>query len=183
MIWTGLLSRQIPIGLQYVSSSILNNTANLDNNRTDQACNTCDARFGGYPGGPGGNQPPNCQIPGFPADHPANYRYQDWIFDDEQPIRGALEASKRFVKRLDPTYDQVGLVAYSSRATIESELQCVRRLGSVACTRQVITNTVISDLDSIHADGGTNIAEGILKGIDVLSNKPDIMDGLLPRTL
>ncbi len=149
---------------------VLRNTANLDNHRTDQACNPCDARFGGYPGGPGGSQPPDCQIPGFPVDHPKNMRYLDWIYDDEQPIRGAVEASKRFIARLDPRYDQIGLVTYSGRASIDSKLQCVRRLGSTNCTAQVITDTVISELDTTHAGGSTNIAEGILKGITVLSN-------------
>lgn len=153
-------------------NNVLENTANIDNNRTDQACNPCDARFGGYPGGPGGNEPPNCQIPGFPADHPANYRYNDWLFDDEQPLRGAAEASKRFIRKLDYRYDQIGLIVYNSRSSIRSELQCVRRLGSDSCTADVVEDNIIDRLDSTHATGGTNIAEGIMDGIDVLSNKP-----------
>ena len=110
-----------------VSSTIRHNTTYIDNNRNGQACSTCDARFGGYPGGPGGNEPPHCVIPGFPASAPQNYRYNDWIYDDEQPIRGAVEAAKRFVQRLDPQYDQIGLVSYNTTATIRDELECVRR--------------------------------------------------------
>jgi len=153
-------------------SRVLHNTANIDNNRTGQACDPCDARFGGYPGGPGGNQPPSCQIPGFPVEHEANYRYLNWIFDDEQPLRGAAEASKRFITRLDPKYDQIGLVTYSSRATIANPLECVRRLGSDDCDLDVIEDTVVEVLNDTHASGGTNIAEAVLKGIEVLSNTP-----------
>ncbi len=153
-----------------VRSAVLNDTGHIDNDRTDQACNPCDARYGGFPGGTGGTGQPNCQLPGFPADHPQNWRYTDWLFDDEQPIRGAVEASKRFIRRLDPRYDQVGLVTYQSSATTDEKLQCVRRLGTDNCDMTDFEDTVIAKLDATHAGGGTNIAEAMLKGIAVLSN-------------
>jgi hypothetical protein len=157
------------------TTNVLNNTANIDNNRTDRACNTCDERFGGYPNAPGGNQPPHCVIPGFPEDHLSNYRYLHDIYDDEQPIRGAKEAAARFVERFDPLYDQVGYVTYSSGATIVSELECVRRCSIPAnnctCSKERMKSRVTDRVRASTADGGTNIPHGLRLGIDVLSSR------------
>ncbi|MBN1247316.1 MAG: VWA domain-containing protein [Anaerolineae bacterium] len=155
-------------------SAVRNTWTHQDNNRTGTACDPCDPRFGGSPATNGqGGQPPFCQVTGNPTD-PVNRRFLDDIYDDEQPIRGSVEAAKNFIGKLDPAYDQIGFVPYSGRANDSDrvELQCVRRLGSENCTSQVITNTVISALDNTHADGNTNIGEGIKDGIEVLSNLP-----------
>lgn len=151
-------------------NAIRNDTAHIDNNRTGLACDPCDARFGGYPGGPGYNAAPHCVLPGFPENAAQNYRYLDDIYDDEQPMRGAVEAAKRFVSRMDPAYDQIGLVSYSSSVTTEDELQCLRRLGAAKCTPSVITDTVIASLDNLHANGSTAIPGAMRRGIEVLSN-------------
>lgn len=139
------------------------------NGRTDWACHPCDARFGGYPRPtplpPTVDYSPNC------ASGPNPDRRRDDLYDDEQPIRAAIEAAKRFVGMLDYRYDQIGYVSYSSDVRIDSELQCLRRLGRDACTPQVITNTVIAKLDNTVASGGTNIGGGIESGIDVLSTR------------
>ncbi len=139
------------------------NVEDLDanNGRTRGACEPCESRFAGRPGGQ--------TSPAYRPDCPDDRRYDD-VYDDEQPIRDALEAAKYFVKQLDPRFDQVGYVPYSSNAEIVSEMQCLRRLGAASCTPQVITDTVIAALDNTSADGGTNIADGILKGIEVLSS-------------
>lgn len=138
----------------------------FSNGRTDWACNPCDARFAGHPGQTGYREmEPNCSFGPNPD------RRNDDIYDDEQPIRAALEAAKRFVARLDPRYDQIGYVYYSSNPSIRSELQCVRRLGTEACTPQVITNTVMAAIDSTTAGGATNIGGGISSGIQVLSTQ------------
>jgi uncharacterized repeat protein (TIGR01451 family) len=128
--------------------------------RTGWACDPCDPRFAGRPGGHGGAPyRPDCSTD----------QRLDTIYDDEQPIRNALEAAKHFVGRLNPRFDQVGYVQYSTDAQIASELQCLRRLGADNCTAQVITDTVLYGLDRTRAGGATNIAEGIKSGIDVLS--------------
>ncbi len=155
----------------------------FDNNRTGAACDPCDARFGasrdGAPSPPHDLTRPYCAGAINPQD-----RYLDDIYDDEQPIRGAVEAAKNFVRRLDPRFDQIGYVYYSSSASIRSELQCLRRpdLSLSECiagyditagvSSDVIENTVVARLDATHAGGSTNIADGIKDGIDVLSNKP-----------
>ncbi|HIQ00939.1 MAG TPA: VWA domain-containing protein [Anaerolineales bacterium] len=138
--------------------------AHWANGRTDWACNPCDARFAGHPGQTGYREyEPNCSSGPNP-----DRRYDD-VWDDEQPIRTAIEAAKRFVGMLDPRYDQIGYVRYSSNSTIASELQCLRRLGPEYCTSQVITDTVVAALDATYASGATNIAGGMEDGIAVLS--------------
>ncbi len=139
------------------------------NGRTDWACNPCDARFGGYPRPnplpPTVDYSPNCNSGPNPD------RRKDDLYDDEQPIRAAIEAAKRFAGMLDYRYDQIGYVSYSSDVQINSELQCLRRLGAQNCTPLVITNTVVAQLDATRAGGGTNIGGGIQKGIQVLSTQ------------
>ena len=145
------------------------------NGRTGWACDRCDSRFAGYPGRVDELSSPSQVVNYFPiCDRGANPdRRQDKIYDDEQPIRASVEAAKMFVRELlDPRYDQIGYVRYSSNSEIASELQCVRRLGSDLCTDQVIENTVISELNDTRAGGSTNIAGGMLDGLQVLSTQP-----------
>ncbi|MBU0705134.1 MAG: VWA domain-containing protein, partial [Chloroflexi bacterium] len=138
-----------------------------NNGRTNWACLPCDPRFAGRPGGQTSpSYRPDCNIGGNP-DQRGNP-----IYDDEQPIRNALEAAKYFVGLLDPRFDQVGYVRYSTYSEIANELECSRRLG-VNCTEQVIIDTVVSELDATSAGGNTNIAGGIQDGIEVLSTDTD----------
>ncbi|MFQ6099718.1 MAG: pilus assembly protein TadG-related protein [Anaerolineae bacterium] len=158
-----------------------------NNGRTDWACAPCDPRFAGRPGGqtpPAGPYRPDCAI---------DLRSDD-IYDDEQPIRAALEAAKNFVARLNPRFDQIGYVRYSGSVEIANELECLRHRGpedvegnpacnpdwsdpggepprdpDCGCFAGVITDTVLYELDVTRAGGSTNIAGGIEQGIDVLS--------------
>ncbi len=144
----------------------------LDNNRTGSACNPCDARFGGYPGGTGYNNPPNCNDPNLPE--PARYRYMDDLYDDEQPLASAAAASIRFVNMLDFNFDQVGLVTYSDKANRVVQLRCLKSNGQ-GCTKNVINNTIIDTLDSrnqTYARGSTNIADALEEAIEALDNDP-----------
>jgi hypothetical protein len=149
----------------------------FDNNRTGWACDPCDARYGGRPN-------PEADAEGVPecrqsapdsdpahGESPQPYRYLDDLYDDEQPIRASVEAAKAFVRKLNPRFDQIGLVTYNEWAHLKSELQCVRAKGRENCTMEDFEETVIEDLENTHAGGGTNIAEGIKDGIDVLSNR------------
>lgn len=146
-----------------------------DNNRTDWACDPCDARFGGSPqsdpvhGEPDVNTP-YCESGQEAGQAPQPYRYLDDIYDDEQPIRASIEAAKSFVRMMDYKFDQIGLVRYDSSASIKSKLQCLRRLGD-ACTEEEIQEEVIEKLDDLRASNGTNIGDGTRKGIQVLSTQ------------
>jgi hypothetical protein len=175
-----------------ISTDALLNTEEKEyppnNGRTGWACEPCDPRFAGRPGGHAWT----AEEPYYRPDCGEDQRLHP-IYDDEQPIRGALEAAKYFVSRLNPRLDQVGYVPYSYNAEIESELECLRRRGvpnlgspdcdpdlctpgveppcdpDCGCFSGVITNTVLYQLDRTFALGTTNIAEGIQLGIDVLS--------------
>ena len=136
--------------------------------RTGWACEVCDPRYAGRPGGHEWTEEepyyrPDCNVGGNPDQR------NDAIYDDEQPIRNALEAAKHFVGRLNPRFDQVGYVRYSTTAEIARELECLRRLGADNCTPDVITDTVLYELDTTYASGNTNIAQGLEQGIAVLS--------------
>jgi hypothetical protein len=104
--------------------------------------------------------------------------FLDDLWDDEQPMRGSVEAAKAFVLRLNPRFDQIGLVTYESKVPEDPppvELQCAVERDSPclepACDASICYAEVLDRLDNTHAGGGTNIAHGIMEGIDVLSNK------------
>ena len=144
------------------------------NGRMGWVCDRCDARFAGYPSRVYELGDPSAVVYDYPiCDRGANPdRRFDAIYDDEQPIRASVEAAKVFVSELlDPNYDQVGYVRYSSSSEIASELQCLRRLGRDNCNEQVIESTVIAALDATTAGGSTNIAGGMLDGLEVLSTQ------------
>jgi hypothetical protein len=149
------------------------------NGRSGWVCNTCDARFGGYPSDHA-DRPDEFNPIDYVSYYPAcdtgpvtsQDRRNDFIYDDEQPMRDSVEAAKMFVRELlDPEVDQVGYVRYSSDSEIASELQCLRRLGGEACTEDVIEATVIDGLNSTRAGGNTDIGGGMLNGLDVLSTR------------
>jgi len=155
-------------------------TSYLDNNRTDWACDPCDARFGGYPGGLGntsgdGDDPPNCDATSGPGLSPeARKRYKDDLFDDEQPMASTAAAAVRFIRKLDFQFDQIGLVRYSSRADPDNklvELLCLKSDGA-GCTKDVIEDTIINKLMSTTAGGSTNIADGLEEAIQMMDNSP-----------
>lgn len=158
------------------------------NGRAGWACDRCDARFAGFPGRVYELGDPSDVVDYYPiCDNPSldpdeQDRRTDDIYDDEQPVRGSIEAAKMFVGTLlDPKYDQVGYVSYSTDADIDSHLQCLRRLGE-GCDATVITNTVIYELDRTRAGGSTDIAEGMLDGLETLRTGPrtDCVNGTGP---
>jgi hypothetical protein len=173
-LWAGGAGFDVDRMIISTDGSLDSTERNLSPNdgRTDWACQPCDPRFGGRPGGayvcdegapPSCTYRPDCSGGGNPDQR------ENAIYDDEQPIRNALEAAKHFVSRLNPRFDQVGYVRYSTNAEIASELECLRHLGADNCTTQVITDTVLYKLDRTQAGGSTNIAGGVKLGIDVLS--------------
>lgn len=108
------------------------------------------------------------------------------LYSGLQPIRSAQEAVKRFAQKLDPKFDQLGIVAFSAStddtnaqvSTRRSKLQCLTwattQLGNPArCydpslgTPLTYTN-VISAVERHWATGGTNIALGMREGLEEL---------------
>jgi hypothetical protein len=97
------------------------------------------------------------------------------------PMRGAKEATKRFIRRLDPQRDQVGVVAYNSDTNPDTrtvKLQCLRRAENipVSCFAgpDPISYTAAIDLiERVPSDGSTNIAQGMRDGLEVLGIDTD----------
>lgn len=111
-----------------------NSVAN--NARRGWACERCDPRFAGMPGGlevdmdpePGPTHEdwwwlPDCSVGAHPDQR------EDPIYKGEMPIRDALRAAINFVDRMDFSLDQVGYVRYDSNSSIRNRLECLRRRG------------------------------------------------------
>ncbi len=124
--------------------------------RTRDACNPCDPRYGQrIEAGVVGCAPEGCDNTG------------DDLWDDEQPVRAAKEAVKRFVERLDPALDQIAYVYYStadSHTDIGSQLYCQRKLGS-NCKD---FDQVLDAIDATFSEGSTSIGDGMRLGIYTL---------------
>ncbi len=96
------------------------------------------------------------------------YDVNDDLYDDEQPIRAAKEAVKRFVSRLNPELDQIAYVHYSSADSsstrIASHLYCQKRLGD-ACQN---FDYILQQIEDTQAGGSTAMADGMRLGIYTL---------------
>jgi len=114
------------------------------------ACNPCNPGYGLDL-----SEPYNCD------------NRRDDLYDDDQPLRFLMEAAKDFIARLDPRVDQVGLVTYSNRATIDQYLQCLVQDGD-DCTD---FDAIVDAIDAMVADGGTNIPDGIRQGMEVFAHE------------
>jgi hypothetical protein len=104
-----------------------------NNARTGWACEPCDPRFAGLPGGlhvdvdPGAGEDwwwlPDCHVGAHPN------QQEDPIYKGELPIRDALKAAINFVDRMDFSLDQVGYVDYDTNPHTRNRLECLRRRG------------------------------------------------------
>ena len=95
------------------------------------------------------------------------------MFDDQQPLRASKEAVKLFIEppeemenRLEPKFDQIGFVSYSSSSSIDSELECIKE-DPLGCTD---FQKVLGVVELPDADGNTNTGSGLWDGILVLYN-------------
>jgi hypothetical protein len=97
-----------------------------------------------YPGQQGGA---NC---------PSTYPYPPGQW---RPMLKLKEAAQLFVDAMDPVYDQISLTTYSTRANVDEPL-----------TQDF--DEINDEIDDMWPGGYTNIAEGILYGIDELEKFP-----------
>lgn len=135
------------------------------------ACDRCNPIFGLSV------TPGSCTTPYYLVTEPTN-RLADDLFSDYEPLRTSQEAVKRFVMKLDPQFDQVGFVGFNATVTPRSELACIRRNGA-ACYNRLVQNPPISytnilqTIEAQVANGGTNIADGLRNGLEVLGANVD----------
>lgn len=103
------------------------------------------------------------------------------LFADQAPLRNAQEAVKNFAKRLDPKFDQIGFVTFSSNVfnTFQNraKLQCLRwaaknSTGANACydpaSNPISYTTVFQRIENQDNNGATNISEGMREGLEEL---------------
>ncbi len=108
-------------------------------------------------------------------------RLADDLFSDREPLRTSVEATKRFVMKLQPQYDQVGFVGFNAAVNRQAELACLRRtqtaLGSpVSCysgSSPISYTNVLTTIERQVANDGTSIAEGLRNGLEVLGANVD----------
>jgi hypothetical protein len=100
---------------------------------------------------------------------------QNMLFSGYQPIRDAKEAVKNFIRELKPQFDQVGIVSYSGSSTVPDdgrvELRCRRFLSADQCfqgTNPISYTEVLNKVEILPPNGGTNMAGGMLKGLEML---------------
>lgn len=157
---------------------------------TREACNACNPTFGqtvdpdqcscrtapddtdvgSYPGGGTGL--------GCTAVLTTTNMLENDLFHDVDPLRSAQEAVKNFAARLDPKFDQLGVVAYSSGIEGRVKLQCLRWAGAhetegtAKCfdptTDPISYTNVIRDIEDYNPGGGTDIPEGMREGLEEL---------------
>lgn len=126
------------------------------------ACDVCNPLFGKTV------DPAVCNV--YSVFTTTNHLADD-LFSDEEPIRTSKEAIKNFIKRLDPQFDQVGFVHYSSDSVVGTELECRKLYGVEACSggaTPISYTNVLAAVEGVVAGGGTNLAEGMRDGIEVL---------------
>jgi|GEM_PF-542028 len=98
---------------------------------------------------------------------------QNRLYGGYQPIRDAKEAVKRFIGQLNPQFDQVGIVSYESSVPSAGrvELRCRRYLSAAQCfqgTSPISYTEVLETLEILPPYGSTNMAGGMLRGIEML---------------
>ncbi|MBN1994740.1 MAG: VWA domain-containing protein [Anaerolineae bacterium] len=110
------------------------------------------------------------------------------LFSGYQPIRGAKESLKRFISKLDPQFDQVGIVSYSTSTPSagRTELRCRRYLPASQCfmgTNPISFTEVLETVEMLPPNGSTNMAEGMMRGLEMLGiDPPDGLGGALDNT-
>jgi uncharacterized repeat protein (TIGR01451 family) len=142
-----------------------------------QACNRCNPIYGLTitqttdcdPPSDNGAYDPFIFVNGTDLSDPA----VNPLYGGYQPLRDAKEAVKHLIQKFNPQFHQVGLVGYSSGTPAEGrvELRCWRRYSAQQCfqgTNPIGYTEVLQVLETLPPDGSTNMAEGMLRSLEML---------------
>jgi hypothetical protein len=145
------------------------------------ACDPCNPIFGNTVGP--GTSYPTCTYYNTPMTRTDNLVASPLWKDSEAPIRNAKEAIKAFILRLDPKYDQVGLVTYNADTPQKTELECMRQHPSTCLggSNPISFTNVLKAVEDVYADGGTYTSWGMKSGLEVLGLNPYGVSGLPPN--
>jgi hypothetical protein len=136
------------------------------------ACDPCNPMYGNTVGP--GTSYPTCTFYTTPATT-ANTLLNSAIWQDsEAPLRSGKEAIKGLVQRLDPRYDQVGLVTYNDSTFIKVNMECLIQHPSTctAGSNPVSFTTILRAAEDPDAQGGTYTSSGMKAGLEVLGLDP-----------
>ncbi len=142
-----------------------------------QACNRCNPIYG-LQVNPSDCTADNDSFPGITVAVDNGDPLQNRLYGGYQPIRDAKEAVKRFIGQLNPQFDQVGVASYSTNTPSSGrvELRCRRYLSAAQCfqgTSPISYTEVLDTLEILPPDGSTNMAGGMLKGLEMLGVDAD----------
>jgi hypothetical protein len=110
-----------------------------------------------------------------------NQLSNDLFHGEEDPIRSAKEAVKNFAERLDPRFDQIGLVGFTNDIRDDRvKLQCLQYAknghagggGMAKCfdptTNPISFTNVIRAVEDFQPTSSTDISEGMREGLEEL---------------
>ena len=161
----------------YLPTNVRDGNVPVDNRHgvaTRAACDPCNEIYGmnvvengTTPLGPYDVERSLCNFYRYTT--PRDNRLHPLFGDYENPMRSAKEALKQFANALDPERDQLGFVAYNTAVRVRTELECKRRYPGNCTDGSVFSYTqVMRDIESVFAGGGTDIADGMKEGLEVL---------------
>jgi hypothetical protein len=118
------------------------------------------------------------QCTGYAAVLTPTNNLENPLFGDIEPLRTSQEAVKRFIKSLNPEFDQVGFVAFTDDGKTDriSQLECLKRYGQTCYegTSPISYTQVLKKVEDVRAEWGTDIAWGMREGLRVLGvDSPD----------
>jgi len=138
------------------------------------ACDPCNPIFGLTV------HPADCTSAYYQVTRDPTNNLGDELFGDREPLRTSIEATKRFVKKLDPHYDQVSFIGFDANVNQQAELTCLRRqtilgnpTGCFAGTGAISYTNVLQSLENQTANGNTNIAEAMRNALETLGYNVD----------
>jgi hypothetical protein len=137
------------------------------------ACDPCNPIFGLTV------NPSDCKTPYYLVDQQTN-NLGNPLFSDREPLRSSIEATKRFVMKLDPKYDQASFVGFDSTVNEQAELTCLRQYGTAcyAGTSTISFTNVLQRIENQTASGATNIGEALRNGLETLGYNVDGRSGV-----
>ncbi len=151
----------------------------------------------------------DCRPDGYVLPAASVNNLNDPLFSDLQPMRGAQEAVKAFVERLDPSLDQAGFIYFNTTAFQSAQLECLqaarsRQNAGAAIANYPLNATILGEFDEtecsdpdltaagqdpiefqnvvigiedIYPTNGTDIADGLRRGLHMLGVNTDDDDG------
>jgi hypothetical protein len=158
-----------------VPSTVQTSRAATPGSARGQACDICNPIFGE-------TVTPDMCAGYYPVYTTTNNLSSPIWADANQPMRTSKEAIKNFVERLDPAFDQVAFIPFTSNnsswTTISSELSCLQasRRQGIDCydgTNPISYTLVLREIERVEPQSFTCTACGMRLGLQALGFNTD----------